>query len=88
MNKHDLLVVARAGGFISGHPVQKPLEEGFKKLRAVDQKPVSDWYEVVQDVENLSLDLKKADACRDSTKVHNRFTTSLPIWAVWDSSSS
>src|ERR1700731_2356123 len=68
MSKHDLFVVAGAGGFIGGHLVKKLREEGFKKIRAVDQKPISDWYEVFQDVENLSLDLKKADACRAATK--------------------
>src|SRR4029077_14488391 len=39
-------------------------EEGCEKIRAVDQKPISEWYEVFHDVENLSLDLKKAEACR------------------------
>jgi GDP-D-mannose 3', 5'-epimerase len=68
MSKHDLLVVAGAGGFIGGHLVKKLREEGFQKIRAVDQKPISDWYEVFHDVENLSLDLKKADACRAATK--------------------
>ena len=68
MSKHDLLVVAGAGGFIGGHLVEKLREEGFAKIRAVDQKPISDWYEVFEDVENLSLDLKNADACRAATK--------------------
>ena len=68
MSKHDLLVVAGAGGFIGGHLVKKLREEGIAKIRAVDRKPISDWYEVFEDVENLSLDLKNADACRAATE--------------------
>jgi GDP-D-mannose 3', 5'-epimerase len=68
MSKHDLLVVAGAGGFIGGHFVKRLREDGFEKIRAVDQKPISEWYAVFRDVENLSLDLKKAEACRTATK--------------------
>ena len=68
MSKHDLLVVAGAGGFIGGHLVKKLRKEGIAKIRAVDRKPISDWYEVFEDVENLSLDLKNADACRAATE--------------------
>jgi nucleoside-diphosphate-sugar epimerase len=38
MSKHDLFVVAGTGGFIGGHLVKKLREEGFEKIRAVDQK--------------------------------------------------
>jgi GDP-D-mannose 3',5'-epimerase len=68
MSNHDLLVVAGAGGFIGGHLVKKLREDGFEKIRAVDQKPISEWYAVFDDAENLSLDLKKAEACRTATK--------------------
>jgi nucleoside-diphosphate-sugar epimerase len=68
MSNHDLLVVAGVGGFVGGHLVKKLREDGFEKIRAVDQKPISEWYAVFDDVENLSLDLKKAEACRTGTK--------------------
>ena len=58
MSKHDLFVVAGAGGFIGGHLVKKLREEGFEEIRAVDQKPISEWYQVFDDVENHALDLK------------------------------
>jgi GDP-D-mannose 3', 5'-epimerase len=68
MSNHDLLVVAGAGGFSGGHLVKKLREDGLEKIRAVDQKPISEWYAVFDDVENLSLDLKNAEACRTATK--------------------
>src|ERR1700757_4771361 len=63
MSKQDLVVVAGAGGFIGGHLVKKLREEGFEKIRAVDQKPISRWYQIFDDVENCTLDLKRMDDC-------------------------
>ncbi len=44
-------------------------------LRSVDIKPLSEWYQVFPDVENLQLDLQKLDACqtalKDASKVYN-----------------
>jgi GDP-D-mannose 3',5'-epimerase len=68
MSKHDLVVVAGAGGFIGGHLVKKLREEGFERIRAVDQKQISEWYQVFDDVENYALDLKRLDSCRAATK--------------------
>jgi GDP-D-mannose 3', 5'-epimerase len=34
----------------------------------VDQKPVAEWYQLFDDVENCTLDLKGLDACRTATK--------------------
>ena len=68
MSKHDLVVVAGAGGFIGGHLVKKLREEGFERIRAVDQKQISEWYQVFDDVETYALDLKRLDSCRAATK--------------------
>jgi GDP-D-mannose 3', 5'-epimerase len=68
MSKHDLFVVAGAGGFIGGHLVQNLREEGFTNIRAVDQKDISEWYLAFDDVENYALDLKRLDSCRIATK--------------------
>ena len=57
------LVVAGGGGFIGGHLVRRLLEEGHR-VRAVDSKPVDGWYQALPAAENLTLDLKQADACR------------------------
>jgi GDP-D-mannose 3',5'-epimerase len=69
MSNRDLLVVvAGAGGFIGGHLVKKLREEGFAQIRAVDQKQISDWYQVFDDVDNYTLDLKRLDACHIAAK--------------------
>src|ERR1700748_2547462 len=56
-------VVCGAGGFIGGHLVQSLLANGVDVIRAVDIKPLDEWYQVSKDVESLSLDLKDKDSC-------------------------
>jgi GDP-D-mannose 3',5'-epimerase len=56
-------VVCGAGGFIGGHLVKGLLARGVKVVRAVDVKPLEDWYQTTDGVENLSLDLKDKDNC-------------------------
>lgn len=66
--KDNLIVVAGAGGFIGGHLVNHLREKGFSKLRAVDIKPLDDWYQRFDDVENFQLDLSEREACRKAVK--------------------
>jgi nucleoside-diphosphate-sugar epimerase len=68
MDKNDLVLVAGAGGFIGGHLVKRLRDEGFEKIRAVDRKPISEWYQVCQNVDNHVLDLKELHACRIVTE--------------------
>ena len=56
-------VVCGAGGFIGGHLVKGLQARGIQVVRAVDVKPVQQWYQVNDGVENLSLDLKEREAC-------------------------
>jgi GDP-D-mannose 3', 5'-epimerase len=56
-------VVCGAGGFIGGHLVQNLLANGVDVIRAVDIKPLDEWYQSSIDVESLSLDLKDKDNC-------------------------
>ena len=63
MNKTDLVVVTGAGGFIGGHLIADLRRQGYTRLRAVDLKPLDDWYQRFADVENLSLDLSEKAAC-------------------------
>lgn len=58
-------VVAGAGGFIGGHLVASLLAEG-KTVRAVDVKPLDEWYQVHGETENLVRDLADLAACRDA----------------------
>jgi len=55
-------VVAGAGGFIGGHLVAELRAQG-KQVRAVDIKPLDEWYQRFPDVENLQLDLSEQAAC-------------------------
>jgi nucleoside-diphosphate-sugar epimerase len=64
----ELAVVAGAGGFIGGWLVQRLLELGFERIRAVDLKPPGEWYQLLPNAENLVLDLRDAAACRSACR--------------------
>jgi nucleoside-diphosphate-sugar epimerase len=61
--KKERAVVCGAGGFIGGHLVKGLIAQGVDVIRAVDIKPLNEWYQVTDGVENLSLDLKEKDNC-------------------------
>jgi nucleoside-diphosphate-sugar epimerase len=58
-------LVAGAGGFIGGHLVRALLERG-DDVRAVDRKPLFDWYQTAGEAENRQLDLRLLDACHEA----------------------
>lgn len=60
-NSGRSVVVAGAGGFIGGHMVVKLIEQGYSLIRAIDIKPIGEWYQVHSDVDNRVLDLKSLD---------------------------
>ncbi|HEX3720191.1 MAG TPA: NAD-dependent epimerase/dehydratase family protein [Verrucomicrobiae bacterium] len=62
------IVVCGGGGFIGGHLLADLCRQGVKDLRAIDIKPLSEWYQVFPDVENMELDLKGLDACNQAAK--------------------
>src|SRR5260370_23617715 len=66
MDRGSLIVVAGGGGFIGGHLVAELRRRGFEHIRAVDIKPSDEWYQRFTDVENLELDLRERDACRQA----------------------
>lgn len=63
LKQDDLIVVAGAGGFIGGALVRYFHDLGYTRIRAVDKKPLSNWYQCISGVENLCLDLSKSDNC-------------------------
>ncbi len=56
------VLVTGAGGFIGGHLVRALRHEGVR-LRAVDVKPTSQWFQRFEGVENLQLDLQHQANC-------------------------
>ena len=58
------ILVAGAGGFIGGSLVRYFKDKGFANIRAVDKKPLSDWYQKTPGVECLCLDLSYEKNCR------------------------
>ena len=70
----EKVCIAGAGGFIGGHLTRILLERGFR-VRAVDLKPINQWFQRFHQAENLVLDLKNIEACRialqDCEKVFN-----------------
>jgi len=62
--KDDLLLIAGAGGFIGGSLVHFFSDKGFTRIRAVDRKPLPDWYQRTDGVECLSLDLTNEEYCK------------------------
>ncbi|MFZ0139673.1 MAG: NAD-dependent epimerase/dehydratase family protein, partial [Aeromicrobium sp.] len=57
------VLVTGAGGFIGGHLVDRLLETGAD-VRAVDVKPLGDWYQVHESAENVVGD------CSDPVDAH------------------
>ena len=62
--KNDLIVVTGAGGFIGGALVRYFKDKGFTNLRAVDKKPLPQWYQRIDGVESLCMDLTDEANCK------------------------
>ncbi|HEX7393995.1 MAG TPA: NAD-dependent epimerase/dehydratase family protein [Anaerolineaceae bacterium] len=75
LKKDDLIIVAGAGGFIGGSLVRYFHNQGFTRIRAVDKKPLPEWYQRTPGVESLCMDLSVNEnaiaAVEDGTEVYN-----------------
>ncbi|MEX2170251.1 MAG: NAD-dependent epimerase/dehydratase family protein [Pirellulales bacterium] len=60
---NKLILVAGGGGFIGGYLVARFREMGYKRIRSVDIKPLDEWYQAFDDVENVVADLKLRESC-------------------------
>jgi nucleoside-diphosphate-sugar epimerase len=73
--KDDLIMITGAGGFIAGALTRYFHEQGFTRIRAIDKKPLPDWYQHVPGVENLCLDLSEKEnairAVEGAVEVYN-----------------
>jgi GDP-D-mannose 3',5'-epimerase len=62
------VVVCGAGGFIGGHLVNTLRARGASEIRAVDIKPLDEWYQKCHSAESLSLDLRDKNNCYLATE--------------------
>ncbi len=62
--KDDLIVITGAGGFIAGNLAKHFRDKGFTRIRAVDKKPLYEWYLQSPGVESLCLDVSIEENCR------------------------
>lgn len=62
--KNDLIVITGGGGFIGGNLTRYFRNQGFTRIRAVDKKPLPDWYLRVPEVEQLCLDVSQESHCQ------------------------
>jgi len=64
------IVVGGAGGFIGGHLVKELVKKGHS-VRAVDLKPLNEWYQVSGDADNLVLDSRLRESCYKAVNGYN-----------------
>jgi len=62
------ILVCGAGGFIGGHLIADLRRQGHTQLRAVDKKPLSEWYQRFDDVENSQLNLEHLGDCEKAVE--------------------
>jgi GDP-D-mannose 3',5'-epimerase len=65
---NELVVVTGAGGFIGGNLVADLLRKGTTPVRAVDIKPLDEWFQCYPEADNRVLDLRGRSACREAVK--------------------
>ena len=66
--KNKKIVVCGGGGFIGGHLAADLIRKGHTDIRAVDIKPMDEWYQRFSQAENLQMDLQLKDACDRALK--------------------
>ena len=84
MSKDDLILITGAGGFIGGSLARYFHDQGFTRIRAVDKKPLPQWYQHVPGVENLCLDVSEKEnairAVEGAVEVYN-LAADMAGWA-------
>jgi nucleoside-diphosphate-sugar epimerase len=75
LNPDDLIVIAGAGGFIAGALTRYFHDLGYKRIRAIDRKPLPEWYQRTPGVECLCMDLSEKEnairAVEGAVEVYN-----------------
>ena len=60
-------LVCGGGGFIGGHLIKRLMDQGHTVV-SVDVKPLEYWFQIFEENENFSLDLKEYENCLKVTK--------------------
>src|SRR5919107_4031940 len=68
LHHNGLVLVTGAGGFIGGRLVAELRRRGHRQVRGVDVKPLDEWYQRFDDVENRVLDLREIGPCREAAR--------------------
>ena len=68
ISRSDPILVAGAGGFIGGWLVRHLHEQGYTNLRAIDIKPLDEWYQVLPGVSSSAADLRSLEACEEAVR--------------------
>ncbi len=68
ISRNDPILIAGAGGFIGGWLVRYLHEQGYTDLRAIDMKPLEEWYQLQPGVSSLVSDLRSREACNDAVR--------------------
>ena len=75
LKKDGLIVITGAGGFIGGNLALYFTKKGFTNVRAVDKKPIYEWYLKVPGVQSLCLDVSIEvnchRVCEGAVEVYN-----------------
>jgi GDP-D-mannose 3', 5'-epimerase len=62
------ILVTGAGGFIGGALISALRAQGNRDIRGVDVKPLDEWYQRFDDVDNLPLDLNLLENCETAAQ--------------------
>jgi len=72
---NSVIVIAGAGGFIGGALARYFRDQGYTRIRAIDKKPLANWYQRIPGVECLCMDLSEKEnvvrAVENATEVYN-----------------
>ena len=68
MNMKTKILICGAGGFIGSHFTSRMLNKREFDIVCVDIKPIGDWFQIFDECQNYSLDLKSFENCKKVTK--------------------
>ena len=83
MIDHSIVLIAGAGGFVGGHLVKMLRDRNNVKIRAVDNKPLDQWFQSSPGVDNLVLDLRLLENCRKATNSCTHIYNLAAIRLIW-----